>query len=277
MTINELKLSGMLMVCDYFRNDVKDIFETTPLLSAFATQVREVYMDLLFYRQNVPSNQVDNLRMSLRKLDDTHDTFNRAAFYLLEAAIQKSTDDKQKSDYTWLQNTLFPLGLRVNRLSLVAEVGECLRLESQLEEEDIKQTLQTIQINLGSKTQTALDWMQDIVDIGRQMSTTWRASANLDAQSSPPAKGKKGKKISDKPIDIPEPQLPLAISEREARNNFFELIRALRTTTTLALKNNPQQYQLFWKALDEQLAKPSPVSSKKNTPPADPNIPPNSP
>lgn len=220
------------------------------LLSPTVTLIQQTQEALTNSLVLSEDERMAQIRKAMHRLDDRHDAFNRALDNLLVALIDKTNDPTHKETLQRIREELFPEGMQVNIQSWTEEAASCHRLETMLKaKSDLRTELAKISINDGtsSKAKTALDWAYDIVKIGQQMETNLQEYATLTAKA----------KATSTPSSTATP------TEAQSRNQFFQLVRLLRESTSIALGVDSDDYVLFWEKYNTEYSKTT--SNKGNS------------
>lgn len=247
MTLRELPTSVMIVICDYFLKNCQALFAQYPLLSVLQSFIQDTRDVLVKSNAQLLDSQplLSQWQETARNLDSRHDAFNRSLYSLLGASIDCTEDPQERQNLLSLRDTIFPLGLRINRLSWAAEAGESERLHVQLADPTLQQQLAAVRLIYNGREVDGLTLARAIVSVGHELGELLRKISHVQAESQVPASS-----------TAPE------VSEFDAQRKFLQMIRVLRENAQISLENNPEHHTLLWRVLDEQLARPS--SRKKN-------------
>lgn len=245
-TMLRFPLNMMISICDYLLENCKSIFDQHTLLLSLYPYVQDIRNNLIWIAADVPNtDEMNQLQTEANELDERHDALNRAVYFMLGALAERTQDVVEKATLFNLRDVLFPMDLRINRLAWMAEAGEAQRLAKQLDDPAIQIALNNISIQVNGVSSTAFEWIQDIVQVGQKLGGVARKLTHFRA------------------VAGNNPPTTMFASIREARQEFFQMIRLLQETAQVALRQHPQQTVVLWKALNESLAS---LSTKKVVP-----------
>ena len=237
--VNELATTVMIVICNYFLDECRDLFKKYPLMMPVENYIVKVRDGLVLSISSFPAIEaVEKLQMKSQKLDQLHDRGNRVLFNLIDTVTDDTSDEHYQQSLSELKEFIFPMGLSVNRLSRTREAGEAIRLETQLKEPWVHKLLLTITLGHSGKNWTGLELAQKIVAAGKALGDTLRKIEDVKASQ------ENGSKAHFATQHIP--------SEGEARKEFYRMIRMLREVSNIALEEDREGQNRLWKLLTEE-------------------------
>ena len=234
MGVSNLTVGDMIVILDHYTSDhYINLFQSKPELSGIITALHETKEILIESRDVLDSlspEETKEIKKQIRIVDKAHDRFYRALWYLLIALEHRGGDEGVKAKM--LRMTLFPFGLGIVKKRHSEEAGEAFRLEKQIEDSEIRASLEAIIVG----EETALQWAEDVVVKGKEINTLLSSLPKPDS-------------VEERPGN----------KQVRARRAFFKFIKALEATSNLAFSSGSAESKKsiadIMYPLEQQIAK----------------------